>query len=184
MEDREIVNLYWKRSETALAETEKKYGRYCHSIAYHILLDLRDAEETVNDTYLKTWNTLPPNNPNSLKSYVGMICRQLSFNKYEARHTQKRGGEMAAVLDELAECVGDGRNPDPADQMALTEALNGFLDSLSKETRRIFLQRYWYASSVKEIATNLGWNENRVSVLLFHTRKKLKDFLQKEGFEP
>ena len=97
MEDKQIVDLYWKRSESAIAETEKKYGRYCHYIAYQILENDEDAKEIVNDTYLKTWQTIPPKRPESLKTYVGMISRQLALNVYEEQHTQKRGGQVMMV---------------------------------------------------------------------------------------
>ena len=105
MEDEQIVDLFWERSETAISETEKKYGRYCHYISYQILNNDSDAEEIVNDTYLKTWNTIPPKRPDSLKSYVGMISRQLSLNRYEQEHTQKRSGQVALAIEELSECM-------------------------------------------------------------------------------
>lgn len=107
MDDKQIVDLYWARSETAIEETEKKYGRYCHYIAYQILYNDEDAKEIVNDTYLKTWNTVPPQRPDPLKPYVGTISRQLSLNRYEAQNTQKRGGQVPLVLDELSECIPD-----------------------------------------------------------------------------
>ncbi len=184
MEDERIVDLYWERSEAAITETQKKYGRYCHYIACQILCDDLDAEEIVNDTCLKLWNTIPPNRPQRLKSYVGMITRQLSFNAYEAKNTQKRGGQLQCVLMELSECIPDGAgSEDIGESIALRDALNRFVRTLPDRTQRIFLRRYWYSSPVSEIAKDHSMTENHVGVLLFNTRKKLKKYLRKEGFE-
>lgn len=184
MEDQQIVDLYFARSESAITETDRKYGRYCHSIAYNILEDHEDAKEIVNDTYLKAWNTIPPNRPDPLKPYVGMISRHLSLDRYEEYHTQKRGGQVPLVLEELAECIPDkDSREDIGESVALKDALAKFIRSLPDKTQRIFLRRYWYASSVAEIAEEYGMRENSVNVLLHRTRKKLKDHLQKEGFD-
>ena len=184
MEDQQIVDLYFARSESAITETDRKYGRYCHSIAYNILEDHEDAKEIVNDTYLKAWNTIPPNRPAPLKPYVGMISRHLSLDRYEEYHTQKRGGQVPLVLEELAECIPDNDSrEDIGESVALKDALAKFIRSLPDKTQMIFLRRYWYASSVAEIAEEYGMRENSVNVLLHRTRKKLKDHLQKEGFD-
>ncbi len=181
MDDKKLVELYWARSEQALLETETRYGRYCHYIAFQILGDDADAEEVVSDTYLKAWNTIPPNRPESFRSYLGMITRQLSYDAYRCRNTQKRGGNVHLVLEELAGCIPDGAG-DLEDRLALREALNRFLRGLPIRTRRIFLRRYWYASSVAEIARDFGMKESAVTVLMLRTRQKLKLFLEKEGF--
>lgn len=184
MEDNRIVDLFWARNEDALSETEEKYGRYCHYIAYRILGDNSDAEEIVNDSYLKVWDTIPPNRPGSLKGYVGMICSQLALNRYHQRKTEKRGeGQIPLVLDELAECVSDPVGADMGDGLALRDALNYFLGSLPEKTRKIFVRRYWYMSPVSEIAADFSMKESAVTVLMLRTRKKLKVFLEKEGFE-
>ena len=184
MEDQQIVDLYFARSESAITETDRKYGRYCHSIAYNILEDHEDAKEIVNDTYLKAWNTIPPNRPDPLKPYVGMISRHLSLDRYEEYHTQKRGGQVLLALEELAECIPDNDSrEDIGESVALKDALAKFIRSLPDKTQMIFLRRYWYASSVAEIAEEYGMRENSVNVLLHRTRKKLKDHLQKEGFD-
>ena len=184
MEDQQILDLYFARSESAITETDRKYGRYCHSIAYNILEDHEDAKEIVNDTYLKAWNTIPPNRPDPLKPYVGMISRHLSLDRYEEYHTQKRGGQVLLVLEELAECIPDNDSrEDIGESVALKDALAKFIRSLPDKTQMIFLRRYWYASSVAEIAEEYGMRENSVNVLLHRTRKKLKDHLQKEGFD-
>ncbi len=183
MEDKQIVDLYWARSEAAIVETQKKYGRYCHYIAYQILYSDEDAKEVVNDVYMKTWNTVPPHRPDPLKPYVGMISRQLALDAYEAQHTQKRGGQVPLVLDELSECIPDNANGiDVGESLALRDALNRFVRSLSDRTQNIFVRRYWYASSITEIAEEYSMKESGVTVLLLRTRKKLKDFLDKEGF--
>ena len=182
MDDKQIVELYFERSESAITETEKKYGRYCHYIAYRILENDEDAKEIVNDTYLKTWNTVPPNRPDPLKPYVGMISRQLSLDRYEEYHTQKRGGQVAIVLDELNECIPDRNTEDIGDSIALRDALNRFVGSLPEKTQRVFVRRYWYASPISEIAEDYSLKESYITVLLLRTRNKLKTFLEKEGF--
>ncbi len=185
MEDKQIVDLYWERSETTIEETDKKYGRYCHYIAYQILSSNEDAEEIVNDTYLKTWNTVPPNRPDPLKAYVGMISNQLALNRYEEKSAQKRGGgNIPLIYHELDECIADeDESIDMAEDIALRDVLNRFIRSLPKKTRMIFVRRYWYASSVADIAEEFGMKENAVATLMFRTRLRLKEFLAKEGFE-
>ena len=182
MEDKEIVDLYWERSESAIAETERKYGKYCHYIAYQILENNEDAKEIVNDTYLKTWQTIPPKRPDALKPYVGMISRQLALNAYEEQHTQKRG-QLTLVLDELAECLpSNDEEWDVVSGIALHDSLNIFLRRLPSKTRNIFIRRYWYTSSIAEIAEEYSMKESAVAMLLLRARKKLKTHLQKEGF--
>ncbi len=183
MDDSCIIELYLARSETAIAETAQKYGRYCHAIAKNILACDADAEEVVNDTYLKTWNTIPPHRPISLKSYVGMLARHLALDAYEAQNAQKRGGQMPLVLEELSECLPDGGESEPMNALALRDALNRFLRSLPARTQTIFIRRYWYAASVSEIAHDFGMRESAVTVLMLRTRKKLKQHLQKEGID-
>jgi len=184
LDDKQIVDLYWARSERAITETDKKYGRYCHYIAYQILADNEDAEEIVNDTYLKTWNTVPPNYPDPLKTYVGMISNQLALNRYDEKTAAKRGGgKMPLIFHELDECLADDEESiDIAEAIVLRDLLNRFIWSLPKKTRNIFVRRYWYASSLAEIAEEYGMKESAVAMLMFRTRQKLREFLQKEGF--
>lgn len=182
MEDKQIVDLYWQRSDLAIRETEKKYGKYCRAIAYQILGNNEDAQEIINDVYLKIWQTIPPSRPELLKPYVGMICRQLAFNLYEEQHTQKRG-QIPLVLDELAECLpGKGDEWDVVSGMELHDSLNAFLKELPHKTRNIFIRRYWYTSSIAEIAEDYSMNESAVGMLLLRARNKLKTHLKKEGF--
>lgn len=184
MEDKQIVDLYWERSETAIVETERKYGRYCHYIAYQILHNDEDAKEVVNDTYLKTWNTIPPQRPDPLKPYVGMISRQLALDVYEAQHAQKRSGQVPLVLDELSECISDHESgADIGESVALSDSLSRFIWALPRRTRNIFVRRYFYMSSIAEIAKDFTMKESNVTMLLLRTRRKLEQFLKKEGFD-
>lgn len=184
MDDKQIVDLYWARSENAITETDRKYGRYCHYIAYQILLSDEEAKEVVNDTYLKTWNTIPPKSPDPLKPYVGMISRQLALDAYEAQHAKKRGGQMPLVLDELSECIPDNDSrADIGESIALSDALNRFMWALPARTRNIFVRRYFYMSSIAEISKDFSMKESNVTMHLLRTRKKLAQFLKKEGFD-
>ena len=183
MDEKEIIALYWARSENAIAETAQKYGKFCHSIAYNILANREDSEECVNDTWLHTWNAIPPRKPNKLAAFLGKITRNLALKKYEIYTAAKRGGgQVPLALEELAEYIPD---PDSVerqmDDRMLADALNGFLAGLSPETRRIFLRRYWKLSSVKEIALDYGISESKVKMSLLRTREKLRSFLEQEG---
>ena len=183
MDDTQIVALYWERSETAIEETKKKYERYCHYIAYQILNNDEDANEIVNDTYMKAWNTILPKRPNPLKSYVGIISRHLALNTYAAYNAQKRSGQMTLVLDELAECIPSNDNgAEIGESIALRDAINEFLRTLPRKTRNVFVRRYWYASTVSEIADEYAMKDSAVAMLLMRSRNKLKVHLEKEGF--
>ena len=185
MEDREIVNLYWERNSNAIKETASKYGGYCKAIAKNILGNNEDAEECVNDTYLNTWNSIPPNRPNVLPTYLGKITRNLSFDRFRQRHADKRGGgEIELVLDELGECVSGADSVEQkVEKKELIRAINSFLDTLSQEKCNIFLCRYWYAIPVSEIATRFGMSEGNVSVTLTRIRIKLKNYLKERGYD-
>ncbi len=184
MEDKQIVELYWARSETAISETEKKYGRNGHYIAYQIVYNDEDAKEVVNDTYLKTWDTVPPGRPDPLKPYVGTISRQLALDVYKEQHAKKRGGQVPLVLDELSECIPDhDSGADIGESVALSDALTRFIWALPQRTRNIFVRRYFYMSSVAEIAKDFSMKESNVTMHLLRTRKKLEQFLKKEGFD-
>ena len=186
MSDEEIVRLFLKRNEQALSEAERKYGPYCRSIALRILGNEEDAEECLNDALLKTWESIPPNAPDNLKAYIGRITRNLSFNLYQKERAEKRGGtQVAAVLDELEECIPGGSEPETEIlKKELTSEINGFLALLTKEKRMMFVARYWYADSIPEIAKRFGISENAVSVRLNRLRKNLQAYLKERGFEP
>ena len=157
MTDEKIVELYWERSEEAIKETDKQYGRYFHNIAKEILQDEEDAKEIVNDTYLKAWNSIPPERPKPLKAFLGRITRQLSINRLERNKAQKRGGgQYLLALDELAECIPDSSgSKDFASDIDLSDTINRFLRGLPIEQRRVFIKRYWYMSSIADTAASL-----------------------------
>ncbi len=183
MKDGQIVDLYWARDERALAETEAKYGGYCLAIARNILSDGADAEECVNDTWLGAWNAMPDARPNALAAFLGKITRRLALDRWRAKYAAKRGGgEVPLVLDELAECAPAGEGPEEAlAARVLAEAVNAFLRSLPPVEMGVFLRRYWYLESVKDTAQRLGFSQSKVKSMLARTRRKLKDYLEKEG---
>jgi len=183
MDDTKIIDLYWSRSESAIAETAKKYGSYCRSIAFRILHNDQDSEECVNDTWLGAWNAMPPKRPAELSTFLGRITRNLSLNRWKQYSAEKRGsGEMTVALEELRECVpAPGGVEAVMDDMALTERIDRFVGTLPAEQRKIFVQRYWYLCSIREIAHNCGVSVNKVKVTLFRTRQALREALLKEG---
>ena len=185
MEDKEIIKLYLDRNEKAIAATSEKYGSYCETISVNILKNDDDAEECVNDTYMKTWNAIPPQIPVIFSAFLGKIVRNISFNKYRHNNSQKRGGsEMPLILDELGEIVsGKESVEDEIDHKELLRAINGFLNSLPEHKRGIFIRRYWYSDKVSDIAQRYGRSENSVSVELNRVRKNLREYLLKRGFE-
>jgi len=185
MDDNKILDLYWERSETAIVETSIKYGRYCRYIAYNILQNYEDSDECVNDTYLRAWNSIPPHRPNKFSTFLGKITRNLSFNMYEKNTAQKRGaGQIPLVLDELQGCVPSCSSVENAiNEIILKDALNKFLSVISQESRIIFMQRYWYMCSIKEIASEHRYSESKVKMILLRVRNDLKIFFEKEGIE-
>lgn len=185
MEDKDIVQLYWNRDEQAIAETSSKYGRYCTSIAMNILNNPEDAEECVNDTYLKAWDSIPPHKPGVLSAFLGRIVRNISLNKYKHAHRAKRGGnEITLILDELGEIVSDEESVlDIAIRNEMIKTINDLIKTLSKEKQYMFFRRYWYSDSVKAIAAQCGRTENYVSVELGRMRKKLREHLTERGYD-
>lgn len=182
MEDNQIIQLYFDRSEDAISQTAVKYGKYCHTIAYNILHNFEDSEECVNDTYWKAWGIIPPRRPKKLAAFLGKITRNLSLDKYRHYTADKRGGgEFSIALDELSDCASLGSMDDYTNEMVLVDTLNRFLASLSTEHRKIFMRRYWYISSVKEIADDYGITESKVKMSLLRSRNQLKAVLEKEG---
>ena len=183
MDDRQIIALYNERSETALSETANKYGRYCRTIAYNILYNEEDSEECVNDTWMRAWESIPPQCPERLSAFLGKITRNLALNRYKNNTREKRGGGQAVlVLEELAECVpGTDSTEQAVEEALLVEVLNGFLEELPVEKRKIFMRRYWYLSSVKEIGLDFGMSESNVKMTLLRLREKLRKVLEKEG---
>lgn len=185
MDDRQIVQFYWDRDERAIPATADKYGNYCTSIAKNILGNPEDAEECVNDTYMRAWNSMPPHRPNVLSAFLGKITRNVSLNRYKQNTADKRGGgEVLAVLEEIAELVSDTDSVEQeVDRRELVKAIDAFLDRLPTEKRSIFLCRYWYFDSVSDLASRFGMTENHVSVTLNRPRRKLYNDLLERGFE-
>lgn len=184
MEDAKIIELYWERDEQAIAESEKKYGAYCRSVAHNILSDAEDEEECVNDTWLRAWNAIPPERPRMFSVFLGKITRNLAIDLYRKKHREKRGaGETALVLDELSECVSGKDDPvDKVMEQDLRDQINGYLRVLPDEKRSIFVLRYWYAESVSGIAKRFGMTTTNVSVILSRLRAGLRAHLTERGW--
>lgn len=185
MEDNAIIDLYWNRDESAIVETEAKYGRYLTKIACNILSDSEDSRESVADTYLSAWNSMPPQKPKILSTYLGKITRELSIDLYRKRHSVKRrASEYAVSLSELEECVTAGdTTAQSADLHLLAEAIGAWLRTCSPEARHTFVGRYFFADSIREIASYCGMSESKVKSMLHRSRKALRTYLEQEGFE-
>ncbi len=185
MEDQKIVQLYRDRDEGAIPATAAKYGGYCTSIAQNILNDEQDTEECVNDTWLAAWNAMPPHRPARLSAFLGKLTRNLSFNRYQARRADKRGGgQLPLVLDELGECVSGREDVEGAvDRKELAQAIGQFLSTLPPRSQDLFVRRYWYADSIAAIAQRYGRTEGSVAMDLSRTRSKLKTYLTERGFD-
>lgn len=185
MQDDMIVALYWQRDESAILKTEQKYGRYLSKIAYNILSNIEDSKESVNDTYLKAWDSMPPHKPHILATYLGKITRQLSIDIFRTRNRAKRQtSQYILSLSELEDCVSGGDTTQQhIDLHLLSEAINAYLYTLSTEARNTFVGRYYFMDSIKEVAAYYGMSESKVKSMLFRTRQGLKAYLEQEGFE-
>lgn len=183
MEDNDIVKLFLRRNESALCETEKKYGKYCFSIANNILKNVQDAKESVNDTLMSAWNCIPPHQPEILSVFLGKITRYLALKKLRDKKAKKRGGsEVDLVYEELSEQISSKENiEEKFEEKELAIILNAFLYSLSKEERRVFVCRYWYFESIKTISKTFGYSESKVKSMLYRVRNKLLYKLKEEG---
>ena len=184
MEDERIVTLYWERSEQAIAETEKKYDRYLEKIAHNILNNIEDSRESVNDTYLAAWNSMPPHRPSILSAYLAKLTRRISIDRFRYRMRDKRmGSEYAISLSELSDCVSGGNTAEEIfNAKALADAIGVYLRLQSREVQTAFLGRYYFLDPVKEIAAYLGMSESKVKSLLYRTRLGLREYLEQEGF--
>lgn len=184
MDDNKIVELYWERNEKAIDVTQKKYGGFCYSIAYNILHNKEDSDESVNDTFLGAWNSIPPHRPQQFSAYLGKLTRNISLNKLRQKNADKRGnGEVPLTLDELQECIPSKTSVDDAIQVKeLSHIINSFLRTLSQEERMVFVRRYWYFDSVSDIARKFGFGESKVKMMLMRTRQKLLKKLEKGGY--
>ena len=181
--DEKIIELYFARNETAIQETADKYGAGCSRIARNLLKDLRDAEESVNDTWLAAWNTIPPQRPDPLRTYLYKITRNISLDRFHHNTARKRDSSYDAALDELEACLSSGsRAEDRVEVRELTQALNRFLGKLDRENRILFVRRYWYGDSVQELADLWHMRPNSLTARLKRLREKLRKELEKEGY--
>lgn len=185
MQDEKIVDLYWQRDESAIGETARKYSRYLTKIAYNILSNREDSEESVNDTYLHAWNSMPPHKPCALSTYLAKITRRVSIDIFRKRNREKRqASEYALSLSELADCVSEGGTPEDAlNVLLLAEAINAFLHQQSEEARNTFVGRYYFLDPLKDVADYCGMSESKAKSMLYRTRRNLWNYLQEEGFD-
>lgn len=183
MDDLKIIELYFDRNEQAIRETDAKYGKLCHSIAYNILTNHEDSEECVNDTYVGAWNAIPPTRPYNLMAFICKITRNLSLKRLEFLKREKRSTEVIISLDEFAEVMPDERYAPNVSDEDVGKLISAFLRSQKEYVRDIFIRKYFYFDSIKEIAKRYSFTESKVKNMLFYTRNKLKDYLIKEGVE-
>ena len=185
MRDDQIIDLYWQRKEAAIQETEVKYGHYLTAIAYNILSDLEDSKESVNDTYMQAWNSMPPHKPTVLSAYLAKITRGIAIDIVRRKNRNKRvPTEYMTSLSELADCITDSQNVErEVDQQQLGASINAFVRSLPEEARHLFIGRYFYMDSLREAARYCGMSEAKAKSMLHRVRHSLKAHLEKEGFD-
>lgn len=181
MTDNQIISLFWNRNEDAVTATDAAYGRRLRALSNGILQNREDAEEAVNDTYMKTWDSIPNARPQYFYAYIAAICRNLSLNLLNWKLAAKRRAEIISITEELEQCIPDPEQERYSDSAEITQALNDFLESLSKDSRLIFVRRYWFADSIAAIARRYGMTESKVKMQLLRTRTKLQSYLEKEG---
>lgn len=185
MEDTQIIDLFFARSEDAIGAVDAKYGRLCHDLSRHILNDDRDVQECVSDAYLGLWNAIPPQRPNPLLAFLCKLVRNISITRHHYNTAAKRASQYEVALEELEHCLASPETPETAmEQKELTQLLEEFLAGLNREDRVIFLRRYWFADSYADIAPRVGMREGTVSVRLSRVRKKLRVFLQDKEVLP
>ena len=184
MDDKSIVDLYFGRDQEAITQTDKKYGHYCYRIAYNILTNKEDAEESVSDTYVAAWRAIPPRRPSVLSTFLGKITRHIAIDRWRERNASKRGGgEVPLALEELQDCVAGMQNVEmDYERKEIIKAYVKFLDALPVTERRVFLCRYWYVDSVEAIADKFGFSQSKVKTMLHRTRAKLRKQLAEEGY--
>lgn len=186
MDDQLIIDMYFNRDEQAITCTAEKYGRLLRSIAYGILRSHEDSEECENDTYMKTWNIIPPTRPNAFQAFLARITRNLSLDRYDQMHAAKRGaGEVPLMLDELEECIPDesaSSTDDSSNDEELKRILDKFLETLPSDARKIFMRRYFFGDSVNEISDMFGFGKSKVKMSLSRSRDALKSLLESEGY--
>lgn len=181
MNDSEIIALFFQRSETAIGETEKKYGALCHSVAWNLLHSQEDAKECVNDTWHGLWNAIPPHRPEKLGPFAARITRNLAMKRLAHQNAEKRQA-VTVSFEELSQCIPDEKTVEQAlEGRELTKLLDAFLDTLEAEDRNLFLRRYWFFDSIRELASRFGITQNHVKIKLYRMRKALKQYLEQEA---
>ncbi len=184
MEDQEIIDLFWQRSETALEEIQQKYGAFCQQIARNILEDPEDVSECLNDVYMALWNKIPPERPRVLGAYIHRIARNLSLKRRRYNTAAKRNPQVEESWEELAGTLCAGETVESACEIReLAKRINDFLRTLKEEQRRLFIRRYWYFDSVKQLAEDFHMSESKVKSTLFRLRNRLREVLKREGYE-
>ncbi len=182
IEDEKIIDLFFERSEQGIRELDNKYGAVCRSLSYNIVNNRQDAEECVNDAYLGAWNAIPPARPNPLPAYIVKIVRNISLKTYWRKKAAKRGGQYQTALEEIEGCIADRKTvEEEIEARELTRMIEAFLDTLTLENRVIFMRRYWFADSCKDIAGVVGLSEKNISVRLTRIREKMKRYLTERG---
>ena len=183
MEDDQVIDLYWMRSEDAITETAAKYGGFCFALAWNLLERREDAEECVNDTWHAAWNAMPPQRPARLRAWLGRVVRNLALDRWHRDHARKRDGGIPVLLDELAECIPSPRTVEARLEAAeLTGAVDRWLGSLDRQDRVLFLRRYWNGTALKDLASQTGTTPDRLAHRMARLRRSLKDALEEEGF--
>lgn len=181
MEDTQIIALYWDRNEDAIHQTDLSYGRKLHVLSEKIVNSYEDAQECVNDTYMKAWDTIPPQHPSFFFAYLAKICRFFSYGILDWRNAVKRNADVVALTREMEMCIPDPSHQRRIEGEEIGRVLDRFLDSISQESRLIFMRRYWYTDSISEIAARYSISESKVKTQLYRTRVKLRSFLEQEG---
>ncbi|MGE4354478.1 MAG: RNA polymerase sigma factor [Oscillospiraceae bacterium] len=183
MDDSRIVELYWTRSESAIDETAAKYGKYCYAIANNILANAEDAQESVNDTYLGAWNSMPTHRPAILSTFLGKITRRISIKKWQEKYAAKRGGgEIVLALEELCDCIPSEQGVEKELELAeLSKIIDNFVMALPVTEMRVFICRYWYLDPISDICQQFGFSQSKVKSMLHRTRQKLLLHLEREG---
>ncbi len=184
MRDKEIVELFWSRSESAIERAGEKYGRYLLTVAGRILPDEREAEEAVNDAYLGAWNAIPPHRPEDLRTFLAKIARREALKVWRRGRAEKRGGgETRAALEELSECIPSNVSPEAEVEAGeLARAVSSFLRGLSETERAVFVRRYWYLEPIDDVARRFGFTKSKVKSMLMRTRRRLRDYLVREEY--
>lgn len=182
MHDADIITLFLKRLERAITEVQNKYGRRILAVCYHILHNVPDAQETENDTYFGLWNSIPPQNPDNLEAYTLKIARNQALKKYEYNHAMKRNAGIISIDEMTGELTGAGEISDAVLVSDLTACINAFLGTIKEEQRKVFILRYWYFLSIKEIMEECEMSKSKVESILFRVRNSLKDVLTERGY--